>query len=107
MPRGRPTGSQIRQNIIDLLGTIQKPLYGYQLHKIYIQLFVPCTREVIYYHLKKGVQLEEIKLQSIRQEKGEFSWGVIVEKRYYGLGSRAKAHALPEEVQKKIEALKL
>ena len=89
MPRGRPVGSEIRQNIIEILFIAGKA-YGYELHKWYNELFPPCTRENVYYHLKKGVQLGEFVVEEIRQEKGKYSWGTVVEKTYYKIGSNAK-----------------
>ena len=89
MPRGRPTKSEIRQNLIEILAVLGKE-YGYKLHKYYVQIFSPCTREVVYYHLKKGMQLGEIAFDEIKREEGTYSWGRIVEKKYYKLGANAK-----------------
>ena len=66
--------------------------YGYEIHKCYNAIFPKCTRESVYYHLKKGVALGEIELKEVKQEKGSFSWGGVVEKRYYGLGGNATVH---------------
>jgi hypothetical protein len=87
--KGRPVKSQIRQNIIDIL-YFMKEGYGYDIHKVYINIFPACTSKSIYYHLKKGVILEEFEIKKIKQEKGEYSWGNIVEKIYYKLGKTAK-----------------
>jgi hypothetical protein len=87
--RGRPVHSDIRQNIIEVLHVLGKG-YGYEIHKIYKHIFPSCTREVIYYHLKKGVQLHEFEVAEVKQEKGEYSWGGIVQKTYYKLGKNAK-----------------
>lgn len=89
MKRGRPVSSEIRQNIIEILSNIGKG-YGYQISKLYQQIFPHCTREVIYYHLKKGVDLEEIEIKEVKKEKGEYSWGSDVTKTYYALGKNAK-----------------
>ena len=89
MGRGRPVKSDIRQNIIEILAVSGKA-YGYLIHKWYNQIFPPCTRENIYYNLKKGVALGELKIEEIKQEKGEYSWGTIVEKKYYTLGTKAQ-----------------
>lgn len=89
MPRGRPIGSEVRQNVIEILNIVGKA-YGYEIHKIYNQIYPPTTRENVYYHLKKGVKLGEIEIEEIKQEKGEYSWGTIVEKTYYKLGPKAK-----------------
>jgi len=94
MGRGRPTQSEIRQNIIEILA-VKGQAYGYELHKIYVKIFPACTREVVYYHLKKGIVLGEIVLKEIKKEKGEFSWGGVVEKKYYAIGPNAKPRGAP------------
>ncbi len=88
MARGRPAKSEIRQRIIDILHVIGSG-YGYDIHKIYIQIFRPCTRESVYYHLKKGVAIGELAVQETILEKGDYSWGSTVEKTYYILGPNA------------------
>ena len=88
MPRGRPIKSQIRQNIIEILNVMGRG-YGYAIHKIYKEIFPECTREVVYYHLKKGVKLGEFAVDEVKQEKGDYSWGGTVEKTYYKLGPNA------------------
>jgi len=98
MPRGRPVKSEIRQRLGEILYFIGST-YGYKLHKIYCQIFPKCTREVVYYHLRKGVQLKEFEIKEIKQEKGNFSWGAVVEKKYYGLGSEARVSG-NEQVKK-------
>jgi len=87
--RGRPIKSEIRNNIIEML-LVRAPMYGYQIHKFYNELFPPCTRENIYYNLRKGAKLGEFEITEVRQETGDYSWGTIVEKKYYKLGSNAK-----------------
>jgi len=89
MPRGRPVKSQIRQNIIEILNVMGRG-YGYEIHKVYKEIFPECTREVIYYHLKKGIKLGEFAIDEVKQETGEYSWGGMVEKTYYKLGDKAK-----------------
>ena len=86
--RGRPTKSQIRQNIVEILYYLNKG-YGYQIAKIYNEIFPEVTQRSIYYHLNKGIQTQEIKIHNIKQEKGSFSWGEVVEKKYYVLGHNA------------------
>lgn len=102
---GRPIGSEIRQNIIEILAVIGKG-YGYQISKIYQQIFPHCTKESIYYHLKKGVDINEISIHEVKQESGEFSWGNIVTKTYYSLGTEAQAAGNPN-IRKAIMQLKL
>ena len=89
MARGRPVKSQIRQNIVEILAVLGKG-YGYQINKIYRELFPECTREVIYYHLRKGAKLGEFVIAEVRQEQGDYSWGATVQKTYSSLGPNAK-----------------
>lgn len=88
MQRGRPTQSLIRQNIIEILYGL-KQSYGYQICKIYNEVFSKVNQRSIYYHLRKGIMTREIVMKEITQEKGDFSWGRIVEKKYYELGPKA------------------
>ena len=88
MKRGRPVKSTIRQNIVTILSFIQQG-YGYDIYKIYRDVFPHCTQKSIYYHLKKGIATGEFVVQKIEKEKGNFSWGSEVEKIYYALGPSA------------------
>jgi hypothetical protein len=101
MPRGRPVRSEIRQQLIEILA-VKGQGYGYELAKLYNKIFTPCTRENIYYHLRKGVAIGEFVVKEIKQERGEFSWGSIVEKKYYALGAQAKPRG-DERVRKFFE----
>lgn len=88
MARGRPVGSEVRQHILDILFFL-KAAYGYEIYKHYIQLFPKITLRLIYYHLRKGLDLDELSIDEIRQENGEYSWGKQAEKIYYSLGPQA------------------
>ena len=90
MKRGRPAKSEIRQNIQDILLQIKKG-YGYDIYKTYSAIFPKITMRSVYYHLKKGVQLGEFKVEKIQKEKGNYSWGTEVEKVYYALGKNNSA----------------
>jgi len=89
MRRGRPLQSEIRQNIIEILYFLGKG-YGYQISKIYNEVFAKASQRSVYYHLRKGVSIGELELNKIEQEEGDFSWGKTVEKIYYSLGRKAK-----------------
>lgn len=89
MPKGRPVKSEIRQNIVEIL-YFMKEGYGYEIYKAYIVIFPKVTMRSIYYHLKKGVDLNEFKVSKIEKEKGNYSWGGEAEKIYYSLGDAAK-----------------
>jgi hypothetical protein len=106
--RGRPIGSSIRQNLVEIL-YFRKKAYGYELYKDYCELFPEVTLRVIYYHLKKGVSLKEFELESIKMEKGDYSWGGEAEKKYYKLGSEAHVKAdrrVKSYFEKKAKATK-
>ena len=89
MKRGRPVRSIIRQNVVEILSHLGKG-YGYEISKIYNKVFPAVTQRSVYYHLKKGIETEEIAVHKVEQEQGNFSWGKTVEKTYYALGKNAQ-----------------
>ena len=89
MGKGRKPKSQIRQNIVELLYFMKKA-HGYAVYKVYRDIFPSVTMRSIYYHLKKGAALDEFKVQQIKQEKGNYTWGDTAQKVYYALGPNAK-----------------
>lgn len=89
MSRGRPVGSGIRQNIVEILHFMGKG-YGYDICKAYRDIFPAVTMRSIYYHLNKGLQTEEFKIAEVKKEEGNYSWGSVVTKTYYALGPKAK-----------------
>ncbi|NQV91069.1 hypothetical protein HQ489_01200 [Candidatus Woesearchaeota archaeon] len=105
MPRGRPVKSEIRQNIIEILHFMGEG-YGYQVAKIYNEIFPTVTQRSVYYHLRKGVQTEELEVHKVKVEKGDYSWGDTVEKIYYSLGNRAEPRG-KKRVQKHLEKIKI
>lgn len=90
MGRGRPIKSAIRQNIVEILA-VKGEAYGYDIYRVYREVFPSITLRSIYYHLKKGVSTGEIIVKEIKKEKGNFSWGGETEKKYYALGPKAQA----------------
>ena len=89
MKKGRPTKSEIRQNVVEVLHFV-KNAYGYEIYKIYTSIFPKVTLRSIYYHLKKGVALGEFVVNKVERAKGDYSWGTEAEKIYYALGPNAK-----------------
>ncbi|PIN79782.1 hypothetical protein COV16_02405 [Candidatus Woesearchaeota archaeon CG10_big_fil_rev_8_21_14_0_10_34_8] len=89
MPRGRPTGSVIRNNIIEILAQMGEG-YGYQISQVYNRIFPACTMRSVHHHLKKGLHTKEFKVKRIAKEEGQYSWGQHSEKIYYALGENAK-----------------
>jgi hypothetical protein len=88
MKRGRPVVSDIRQNIVEILFFLGEG-YAYDIYKIYRQIFPPVSIRSIYYHMKKGMSINEFKVKQIKQEQGDYSWGSHAEKIYYSLGPAA------------------
>lgn len=88
MKRGRPTRSDIRQGVVEILHHLGRG-YGYEISKIYNEVFRPVTQRSVYYHLRKGLQTGEIVIEKREQQQGNFSWGSTVEKTFYKLGERA------------------
>ena len=84
----RLVGSIVRQNIVEILYFMKKG-YGYEIHKIYLEIFPKISQRLVYYHLKKGLATNEFNNFDIKKEKGSYSWGEIVEKTYYCLGNKA------------------
>ena len=89
MKKGRPVKSAIRQNVVEIIYYLNNG-YGYQICKIYNEVFPIVTQRSIYYHLRKGLSTKELKVHKIEQEKGDFSWGNMAEKVYYSLGKNAQ-----------------
>jgi len=89
MVRGRPIKSKIRQNLTELL-YFMKSGYGYEIFKMYIDIFPRATMRSIYYNLNKGLNTKEFEVEKIEKEKGNYSWGPEAEKIYYRLGINAK-----------------
>ncbi|HLD73220.1 MAG TPA: hypothetical protein VJA23_06580 [Candidatus Nanoarchaeia archaeon] len=89
LKKGRPLRSPIRENIVEILYFLEQG-YGYQICKIYKEIFPLVTQRSIYYHLRKGIITKEIKINEVKEEKGDYSWGSSVEKVYYELGESAQ-----------------
>ena len=105
MSRGRPSKSEIRQNIVDIVYFLKKG-YGYDIYKIYRAIFPSITMRSVYYHLKQGTKLEEFKVEKIEKEQGNYSWGSEAEKIYYSLGKNANAR-INERIKSYLEKKKL
>ena len=86
---GRPVRSQIRQNIVEILHVLRNG-YGYEISKIYRQIFPKATVRSMYYHLRKGLETKEFKVERIEKSKGEYSWGSEAEKTIYSLAENAQ-----------------
>jgi hypothetical protein len=86
--QGRPIGSKVRQNMVEIL-YFYRQLHGYELFKIYVELYHPVTMRLIYYHLKKGLDTREFKIYKVDKKTGTYSWGVTSENIVYELGESA------------------
>lgn len=96
--RGRPRGSQTRDRVADIL-SVAKRATGYELFKVYREVFGSITSRSIYYNLHQGVILDVFELDEIATEAGEYSWGSKAEKKYYTLGRKAKVSVDDELAQ--------
>lgn len=103
MVRGKKPGSAVRQHMVDILAVLGSAS-GYDLYKVYRELFPKCTLRLIYYHLKKGTVLGEFAVDKIEKVEGKYSWGPMAEKTLYRLGS--KAHPNPDKRIKEYVAQK-
>jgi hypothetical protein len=88
--KGRPIGSQVRQNIVEILYFYHQ-MHGYDLSKIYNEIYTPVTLRLIYYHLKKGTSLGEFSVEKVEQKSGNYSWGETTQHIVYSLGPNATA----------------
>jgi len=104
MVRGRPVKSAIRQNVVEIL-YFMGSASGYDIYKVYKAIYPKVTMRSIYYHLKKGIQTGEFKIEKIEKVKGEYSWGPEAEKTYYSLGQDAKP-AIDKKVKEFLEKSK-
>ena len=89
---GRPIKSLIRdrmQQIVDALGVS----YGYEIFKVYEGAFSPIDLRSMYYHLRKGMDLDVFELVGVKAEKGAYTWGDFSMRRYYVLGPAATENA--------------
>jgi hypothetical protein len=66
--------SEIREKITSIL-FFGKSMYGYEIAKLYNQIFSRVSTRVIYYHLHKGCQLEIYDVDKQTKKQGDFSWG--------------------------------
>ncbi len=86
--RGRKPASLVRSNMIELLYVL-KQSHGYDLALHYNAIFPKVSQRLIYYHLKKGVDLGIFEVAAVKKEKGTYSWGATAEKIYYTLSNNA------------------
>lgn len=103
MVRGKKPGSAVRQRMVDILAVLGNAS-GYDLYKVYRELFPKCTLRLMYYHLKKGVTLGEFSVDKVQKVEGKYSWGPTSEKILYRLGPKARPNPdkrIKEYVQKR------
>jgi hypothetical protein len=103
--KGRPVGSIIRNRIAAILEQSGTG-YGYEIFKLYKDLFGKIHIRTIYYNLKKGIEKEEIIILRVENEVGKYSWGNEVQKIYYIIGPYANIN-LPEKDLETIKKMPL
>ncbi len=100
--RGRPKKSKIRERITAIINKIGLS-YGYEIYKLYKDLYGDVTSRIIYYNLKKGVELGEFNVVKVKRELGVYSWGDETERVYYALGPYAILASEDMQVASKIK----
>jgi len=63
--------------------------------KFIVRSFLSVQEKLFITISKKGITLGEFEIDEIKQEKGLYSWGGIVEKKYYKNGPNAKPTSDP------------
>jgi len=101
--RGRKVGSLIRDRLVELLFYLEKD-YGYNIFKYYCKIYGKVTLRSIYYHLKKGKELEIFKINKIEEVNGDYSWGPKTQRIIYSLGPNAKPKG-DKNIEKKLKTL--
>ena len=104
MTKGRPLKTEIREKVAHILRQINAG-YGYQIYKIYNEVFGRVSLRNLYYNLKKGALVGEFVVVDIKLEKGSFTWGGQVEHKYYALGPYALVGKITEKQQEKLKKL--
>lgn len=89
MKRGRPVRSEIRDNMIEILYFLGEA-YGYQIYKVYKAVYPAVTLRSMYYHLKKGTELDLFEKVRVDKDEGDFSWGPSTHRIIYKLGPQAE-----------------
>ena len=89
MKRGRPAGSPVRNNVIELLAQFGE-LHGYSIYKHYLKLFPRVSMRAVYYCLSKGVKKGYFKVAKVEKQQGSYSWGPEAQRVYYALGEMGK-----------------
>jgi len=86
--RGRPIGSEIRQNVVEVLYFLGEG-YAYDIYKVYAEVFPKVTMRSVYYQLKQGEKLGIFSVSKIKKHEGDYSWGGYAERVYYKLSDLA------------------
>ncbi len=94
--KGRPVGNKMRKQIGVLLDKINYS-YGYEIYKLYKELFGDTKIRNIYYNLKKGVLEGEYVLIEVKKELGNYTWGGETERVYYTTGPYVQFIELTKE----------
>ena len=101
--RGRKAGSLIRDRLVELLFYLKEG-YGYDIYKYYTKIWGKVTLRSIYYHLRKGVDLEEFSIKKVEEVKGDYSWGAKTKRIIYALGPNAKPKG-DKKIKSKLKTL--
>ena len=89
-----------RENILKIL-YIGGSMYGYEVYKIYKEVYGEVLLRTIYYHLKACEKRGELKAKKIVGVLGGFTWGYETDRIYYEL-----KEGVEEKLKMNIEEIK-
>jgi len=78
----RKPGSPIRENILKIL-SVGGSMYGYEIYKIYKEVYGDVLLRSIYYNLKKALEEGSIEVKRVVGVLGNFTWGPETDRVYY------------------------
>ncbi len=79
--------------------------YGYEIYKLYKELFGDTKIRNVYYNLKKGVIEGEFVLIEVKKEFGNYTWGGETERVYYTTGPYVEFVQLDKKQNEKLEKI--
>lgn len=101
---GRPLKTEIREKIASILAQVGQS-YGYEIYKIYQNVFGTVNLRNLYYNIKKGLELGEFMIIDIKREVGSFTWGGESQHIYYAVGPYARTRQLTEKQKDALSRL--
>ena len=104
MKRGRPWRSDVRKKIGRVLAGCGVG-HGYKVFKIYRAAYGKTTLRNVYYHLQKGVELDEFLEVGVELKNGNYTWGKNAQRKLYinGPDSEKKSDDRVKNAMKELD----